>query len=269
VMRTDNKIRSLSFVLLLLMSSTAVFAQRDEGRWLRVITGEYSIVDVDRTSLKVGNDSSLSALFRTTFTRSEDDPLKFNSGTVGLDTIEFSVRDKMYRVLETRSIDQSAAQPSSSKFETRGEWKSCWGRTCSTMYSAVKQLNPYGQWRVTGYRYANGQAGLQDDAEELKALKSSDVWFRVGSVKVRDETCEVSDFDGRTITEREWNSFFGSSLREFGFGLEQLSAVRFACKPSNGVAQWNFILRLDQERAILLWEGVFLELKRVPTPFIL
>jgi hypothetical protein len=268
VMLTASKIKPLGLVLFLLYFSSATLAQREGDRWLRVITGEYSTVEIDRNSLKVGPNSSLIAVFRTTFTRSEDDPPKFNSGTGRLDTIEFSIRERKYRILESRRVDGGVTQAVLTDVGISRDWKRCRGGSCPTMFSAVEQLRPFGTWKVTGYRYSSGQEASPDDPEELKMLKGSEVWFKVDSVTVKYKKCDVSSFDGRTITEDDWKSLYGGSIRDLGFGAEQLTAIRFTCKPIDVATQWNFLLRLNQENALLLWEGVFLALKRVQTIFL-
>lgn len=267
-MRAVSRVKPLCFVILLLLSFRVVNAQRGEDRWLRVMTGEYSTVEINRDSLTIGPDGSLSAVFKTTTTRSEDTPLGFSSGAARLDTIEFSVKENKYRILKTRSSDQNVTQPVSSDSRVASNWKTCAGRSCTTMLSAVKQLNPYGTWKVTGYHYATGQPGGPDDPEELKELNDADIWLRAESLMVGKKLCSISDFDGRTVSDSEWRSYFGSSIREFGIDSEKIQALRFTCKSGNAASPRNFLMRLDQERAILLWEGVFLDIKRVPVAFI-
>jgi len=193
-MRIGGRIESVGLVLSLLLLTFSVLAQDDGSRWLRVMTDEYLLVEVDRTSLRVGSDNSLIAVFRTTITRSENDALNFISGKASLDTVEFSIKNRQYRVLESRQIDQRDKQRSSAAVDGSSAWRSCLGRACTNMAGAARQLNPFGAWQITGYRYATGQPGQPDDPEELKALKGAAVSFQVGSIVVNNKSCKVSDF---------------------------------------------------------------------------
>ena len=69
-----------------------------------------------------------------------------------------------------------------------------------------------------------------------------------------------------TLSNADAKKYFDTSLAALGIGGDNLPAVRFTVT-NGGEPSQSFLLRVNPERAIMLWAGVFLELRRVPSVF--
>lgn len=254
--------------MILIASVIAGLAQNTEDRWLRVLTGEESIIDVDRSSLVLGANQ-ITARFRTQLLKPEPAPGKSDvKYQTRIDIIRFDTNRSHYRIVESSFLDQSGKTVSSNSPDEANSWKPLWGRTGRLLFRSAKQLRPFGFWKVLSYRYASGEKGSDDDPRELTSLAGSYVQIEVDEVKIGSKRCREPQFDARTITNDEVVERIGTSLNSLGIQSPKLDAILLVCRNKNEFPQQTVMFRQSGDRnALLLWDGVFLELERTKNIF--
>jgi hypothetical protein len=287
------------------------FCQDDEGRWLRVLTNEDSIIDVDRFSLELERAQVIRADFRTTFSKSIP-PVGTpgNSHAARLDSIQFRVSDRRYRVRESKFFDASGHVVSSSSTPGTDVWNLAFGRTGSALFSAATQLRPFGSWKVVSYRYASGGGPSVDEPPELKALLGSGMYLAFDKVQMAGLTCRSPVLEPTVMKDEEFSTQVGTSLRSIGMA-DKADVIYLHCKASysdltseqrptlkrrqtgvpgstnssnqlhrsdyqpnvadyalNKFPATTLILRRSDDKILVLWDGVFVELERAMNVFL-
>lgn len=246
--------------------ATLIGVAQEKKDWVRVKTGADSTIHVDETSLAFRSDASgYSADFRTTLASAESVPsraeLKYRQR---IDKIEFG---QGYRIWSTKFLDRNGAVVHSVEFGSKASWRTSFGNTAGVMASAVRKLNPFGMWEVMEYRYASGAAGSPDDDKELQILTGSKFRFEPDFALVGGKSYNIKSLEGKTVSNADAKKHFDTSLAALGIEGDNLTAVRFTMADGSETSQRSFLLRVSPERAILLWSGVFLELRRIPSEF--
>lgn len=221
-----------SAVLFLLVSFSAmtVWSQDNEDRWLRVFTDEDSVIEVNRFSLVLESDQVIRADFRTTFV--EPVPIMGTQGGIAqsrLDSIQFRLDNKQYRIRESKFVDSSGHLLASNSSVASNVWKSAWGRTGSALFSAATQLRPFGTWKVVSYRYASGDNPSKNDPPELRGLVGFYLYLGVDRVQVDRSTCSYPIFEPAVMKDEEFARRFGSSLASIGMA-DNSNALNLRCK---------------------------------------
>ena len=260
---SPTSVRVGSFFSIVFLAALAATAQEKKD-WVRVKTG-VDTIHVDETSLAFRPDATgYSADFRTTLAEAEPVPAKKGlKYKARIDKIEFG---QGYRVLSTKFLDGNGAVVHSLEFGDDAPWRVSFGDTAAAMSSVVRKLNPFGAWEVLEYRYATGEAGSPTDDKELRDLPGSRIQFEPGTASVGGNRYNVSSLVGKTVSNADAKKYFDTSLAALGIEGDNLPAVRFTVK-NGGEPSHSFLLRVNPERAIMLWAGVFLELRRVPSVF--
>lgn len=260
-------IRLVFVTAIFVVSSLTGHAQDD--LWLRVVTAEESVIEVNRTSLVLERNGVIRAEFRTQLSTPEAVPEKLGvKYQTRLDSIQFSVKDDRYRIAESKLLDESGKTVMSYSSSDTDNWKSLGGRTARRLFGAAGQLEPFGVWRVVNYRYASGELPSDQDPSELTSLVGSDILLNLDRLVVRNETCYSPVFESRTITDAEVVKRLGSSITSLGIASDKLDAIYVACKSKNNSPVQTFILRLPDNKALMLWDGVFLEMERTKNIFL-
>jgi len=261
---SPTKFRLGSFSLIVCLGAVVGLAQ-EKREWVRVTTGADSTIHVDETSLTFRPDASgYSADFRTTLAEPEPVPsqaaLKYKAR---IDRIEFG---QGYRIVSTSFLDDNGKVVHTVESGSDAKWKPAYGRTVGAMASVVTKLNPFGMWEVMEYRYATGETGGPNDDRELRELRGSRLEFGPSSASVGGKRYSVKSFEGKTVTNADAKKLFDTSLAAIGIEGDNLAAVRFMIQ-NGGDSKQSFLLRISPERAVMLWSGVFLELRRIPSQF--
>lgn len=259
--------RFAAVIIFLLTPVLTSLAQTDQ--WLRVFTEEESLIDVDRSSLVLEQDQKIRAQFRTTLLRPE--PVPGKSGVeyhARVDSIQFSIKDRRYRIAETKLLDTSGKVVLSYSSTAAADWKPLWGRTGNRLFSAARQLQPFGVWRVASYRYSSGEPASDNDPPELRSLLGSDIRFNLDQVAAGKETCSAPIFDTKIVTNKEFVKIVGSPLKSLGILSDKVDAIVVNCETKNDVPSKTILLRLPDNKIMMLWEGVFVELERTKNLFL-
>lgn len=256
-------VRLAFLTVVFVLSVPTGLAQNNADQWLRVFTEEQSIIDVNRLSLVLEQDQVLRAQFRTKLVKPEAVPgksaVKYQTR---LDSIQFSVKDRRYRIAESSLLDAADKVVSSYSPTGTSGWKPLWGRTVHRLFNAASQLSPFGNWKVRSYRYASGEPSASDDPTELTSLVGTDIWLSLHSVRVGKENCNSPVFEPKTLTNEEFTLRIGSSIKSLGIPWDRIEAIVLICAAKDTFPSQTIILRLPGNKALMLWDGVFLELER-------
>jgi len=295
----------ICFVLALIVVAVPAvkgFPQKQSDKWLRVITGEESMIDLDKSSLVLEPNQLLHADFRTTFLRDEPIPeLPDTRYLTRLDTIQFNVKNEEYRVLKSTLFDPSGKVVLSSQPRNASDWKRTYGGTNSRLYNAAIQLAPFGWWKVKSFRYASGETPQKDDPTELTSLVGTDLSLQLGNVQISNKSCRSPIFEPLTISAEQFLRKLGGPLKSLGVQASKISALMLTCETVSTVVfpepeslptlktkvapravqytvvkkadpkdfpEQTLILLLAQGKALMLWDGVFLEIERPGNPFL-
>lgn len=266
------QLMTISFVLAALFFVLSVpngITQKNVDQWLRVVTDEESIIDVDRSSLVLEENRIIRAKFRTTLLKSEriagKPDIKYQTR---LDSIQFNIKDRHYRIFESTLFDASGKVVSSYQSSVADGWKALKGRTGSRLFHAASQLSPFGTWKVLSYHYANGDPPASDDPSELKSLVGTDILLLLDRVQVGKRSCSSPVFESKTITDDEFVKRVGSPLKSLGISTDKVEAIMLKCEGRDQFPSQTFILRLSDGNALMLWDGVFLEIERARNQFL-
>jgi hypothetical protein len=262
-------IRSASVAAVFTLIGIPAFPQNSTEKWLRVLTDETSIVEVDKTSMKLDQDRIVEARFRTKLAVPETIP-----GMTGvryqtrLDVIEFNIGENRYRIAQSDLLDAANKVVLSSSANDEKSWTPVKNHTALLLLRAAGQLAPFGIWRIVTYRYVSGEPASEQDPAELKSLIGSYFQIKLNELRVGYETCARAVYSPRTITNDELISRVGISLESLGLPSDRVDTIRFTCDRDNHRSTSGFILRLSANKSLLLWEGVFLEIERPGNPFL-
>jgi hypothetical protein len=248
--------------------SPIVFAQKATQQWLRVITGEESIIEVDRTSLTLEPKAIIQARFRTTVTTPEQVPgkaeLHFRSR---IDEIQFDLDNNRYRIAETIFLNANTEKIYTSSTTDDKDWKPMSGNTAFKLRGAAQQLAPFGSWNISSYRYPLGGSPSDSDPPEVKSLVGSKMSLLFENVR-GPTICSVRDFEPFEVDNQRSTQLFGRSLTALKINFDKVPAIRFKCATSNEAREEAVMLLLAPDKALILWNGVFLEAERSGNMFL-
>jgi hypothetical protein len=272
--------RSLAFVVLCLIPAALGLGQTpgrdrvlsfpldsndEKERWLRVSTESGFAADVDSLSLVIEPDRSITARFRTTFSKAEHLTTRSSAKyKVREDTIQFDTKEARYRIVESDYLDDSGKIVASSADTA---WRPIRSGLGSRMFLAASQLRPFGAWNVLSYRYASGEPPSDNDPRELRDLLRTYVIFKPDRFVAGKLTCYTPVLEARTITDEEFRKRIGTPLKSIGLTLEKVDAVFVSCESKDSFPANTMMLRLPDGKIAMLWNGVFLELERIKNSY--
>jgi hypothetical protein len=249
-------------VALLLLSCLPASTQAQIETWQRVFTGNEFTVDISPTSLSF-EPHIFRAQFRTVFARPEtistNSPTKYKTR---LETIEFKT-DKHYRYFETSLLDSAGRIVQSYPPNSSQDWKVFKdGGMTARLFDAARALPPLGRWTVIGYRYVDGKPNEATEPRELAELNGTPVTLDLDAAAVGTERCSSPGYQSHSLTDTKFFLKQGISLDSLGVNETRTAAIVLEC----GTRQWtpprSLILPLPSGNMLLLWKGVFLELKK-------
>jgi hypothetical protein len=263
-------LRLIGFVLFALaFCSWPGLAQRAKNQWLRVNTDEESTIEVDRTSLVLEASSIIRADFRTSFTTSESVPGKPDLSFLSrIDQIQFDLKNNRYRVAESTFLNAKAEKVFASSGNSDKDWKQMAGKAAFRLRDAAAQLAPFGSWNISSYRYPLGGLPSDSDPPELRSLVGSKISILLFETVIERTTCSVRDFETFFVDEASSTQMFGSSLTDLKIPAAKVQAIRFKCVYPINAPKEAIMLLLASNKALILWDGVFLETERSGNMFL-
>lgn len=264
-------LRLIGYLILLAfaMCSPVVFAQKATEQWLRVITNDESVVEVDRTSLVLEAKGIIHARFRTSLLTQEAVPGKsglfFRSR---IDQIQFDLKNIRYRVTHTTFLNANAEQIFALTANNDKDWKPMAGDAAFKFRKAALQLAPFGSWDILSYRFPLGGLPPDTDPPEIKSLVGSKIWLLPLEPVNGPTICSVQDFDPFDVNNEDSAKHFGSSLTALKISLDNVQAIRFKCTVPASEPKEAVMLLLAPNKASILWDGVFLDAERPGNVFL-
>lgn len=257
-------------ILCLLGSLLVVNGQSDVDGWLRVMTDEDSVTEIDRVSLIIGPKHLIGAKYRTVLSTTMPVPGTPNViYKTRIDTIQFDTRTRSYRISESAFFDTS--QKSVLSFvnsDSNVGWKQLRGRTALRLFSAASQLRPFGTWKVISYHYASGEGPAMDDPSELRDLIGRNLILGLDQLFIGKSNCVGPTFEAHLISDAEISKKYGLSIKDLGIAADSVNVMRIACNSNKAYPPYILVILQTTTRAKLLWDGVFLEIERPGNQFL-
>ncbi len=256
------------YVVVLGLCVLPTSGQKLSDPWLRVITEDDYVIDVDRTSLILESKDIIQALFRTTYS----DPVEIAAKSdkryaVRLDSMQFRTKAGGYRIKESSFLDKSGKKVSDLKSASQ-EWKLTGSRTGGRLFRAASQLAPFGYWKVISYHYFSGEGPSPDDPEELRSLIGSTIALKLDHLFIGSSNCSDPTVESQTVTDSEVSKKFGTSLKSFGIESDRITAMRITCHSNDKYPPYILVILRSATRAAVLWDGVFLSIERPGNRFL-
>ena len=232
-------------------------------KWQRVFTAEEFSVDVNPASLTFEPEHILRARFRTVYSKGETtDGNPVAEYKTRLESIAFKSNEKRYRVDEISLVD-SEGKIVRSWSNSSADWKVLKdGGIMQRQLAAAKRLNPLGPWKVIAYRYAEGSPGQASEPPELAKLVGTRVRLNIDVAEVGTKSCQSPAYRSRSLTDKEFFRDLGTSLSSIGIKTDRVETIAVKCEAGGWEPPQSLLIRLPEGDMLLLWEGVFLELKR-------
>lgn len=245
------------------------FTQKLSSPWLRVITQEDHVIDIDRSSLRFQKSSVVEVRIRTVLSSPESVPNQRSvKYATRIDSMHYDLKAKKYRILASSFLDSAGRSILDISSSDQEAWKSPIGVTGRQLMSAVNGLPPFGSWKVVTYGYGSGDPPSKDDPAELKDLVGSLIVLETSGMRIgRKSECMEPSFRSWETKDVEVQDRLGVSLKSFGFAEAKLDTVIIQCEKKGSSLSPSYVLLLSDNRTVLLWNGVFLELERVMMPF--
>ena len=233
-----------------------------QSRWQRIISGEGFVMEVDSTSLILEPNGILSARFRTVLSKAESLPndakIKYKTR---IETIEFD--SGKYRVIKSELFDSDDVTVAKSEPGARATWRRSVGATASRLFAVTAQLPPFGDWKVNAYRYVGGEKPSIDEPIDLMQLVGNDVRITLTSMTVGKQTCASPVYQTEMTTIKGLSERLGSSSDIFGNLTDPVQTTKISCGSNEWKPPNTLLIRQDENRSDLLWNGVLLELSAV------
>jgi hypothetical protein len=255
-----------SVVLALSLSSwlpNTIQAQGKAEKWQRVFTAEEFSVDVNPASLTFEPGHILRARFRTIYSKGETTGANpVTKYKTRLESIAFKANEKRYRVDEISLVDSDGktVQSWSNSSEAWKDLKD--GGIMQRQLAAAQSLNPLGLWKVVAYRYGEGSPAKATEPPELANLVGTRVRLNIDAAEVGTKRCQSPAYRSRHLTDKEFFQDMGTSLSSLGIKTDRVETVAVKCETGDWKPPQSLLVRLPEGEALLLWNDVFLELKR-------
>ena len=255
-------VSTASLVGLLVVTSVA---QQPKERWLRVYTGDDSRIELNVDSLSFAGDRVVLAEFRTIYSKTEtlaSDP-KLKYGT-RLEKIGFKLDGKEFRIYEIRLMDVKNNLVAKFPAESNREWRPMKpGGMMDRLFKEVRELPPFGGWEVIGYRYVDDVVDRTSGTPELERLIGQVVRFSNESIQIGTKSCRGPAYESKTITADELSKELGITVSPVGLRATSIEAITVRCRGSGWSDARSFLLHFPGGKRLMLWDGVFLVLKRI------
>jgi hypothetical protein len=249
------------FIAALIVGHLAsIQAQEPKGKWKRVFTGEGSIIELNVATPRFEPSHAMRVDFRTTFSKPEKltstSDLRYKTR---LETIDFKLREKRYRLFETTILDEAGKSLSSYKATIEDDWRVIKpGGVMERLFNAVRVLPPFGTWKVISYRFVEG-ASLSSNTSELDRLIGTQVRLTPDHAAVGTKICSRPDYEHKDRTKEELARELGiQSIAIEGY----FESIAVECPNSGWTPPQSLLIKRSTDDMLMLWDGVFLVLKR-------
>ena len=244
-------------------ASRSVFAQA-KGQWQRAYTGDGSVIEVNTSTLKFAPQRVLRAEFRTVFSSAEstggDRGVKYKTR---LETIDFRLSDRRYRFVEISLLDSSGKLIQTKTADGSEDWRVLKpGGITERLYNTAASFTLLGAWRVIAYRFGEGDPKEAKTTPELDKLVGANVRLQADRAEVGSEICLAPSFQDND-EQKESLRQLGVDWKSIGVKPEDARTINVRCEGSGWRPSQSLLIKDNSKQELLmLWDGVFLVLKR-------
>lgn len=265
MLRIHNLKRFGATLVLCVLAGAIANHTHAKDPWQRVYTGDDSLIELNTATARFGPGNLLRAEFRTIFSKAE---------TIGgqrgatyktrLEMIDFRLTDRRYRFVEISLLDPSGKTIQTKTTHASEEWRPVKpGGITERLYNAAATLTPLGAWQVISYRFA--EAGPKDgkSAPELDRLVGVRVRLGVSLAQVGEKACSSPTFQDKDSAHDESLRHLGIDWKSIGVKPEDARTINVRCETSGWQPAQSLLVKdINKEEMLMLWDGVFLVLKR-------
>jgi hypothetical protein len=236
-----------------------------KDQWQRVYTAEDSVIEINSASLRFESGNILRTDYRTTFSKAEtiggDSGGKYKTR---LEKIDFRFTDFRYRFVEISLLDPSGKVLQTKRSDGAEDWRSFKpGGITERLFNAACALTPLGSWKVVSYRFAEGDPKDARTTAHLDRLIGAAVNLSFVSADVGGRVCSSASFEDKDATQDESLRQLGIEWKSIGIKPENARTIDVKCHESGWEPPRSLLVKdNNKEEMLLLWEGVFLVLKR-------
>jgi hypothetical protein len=250
-------------VLFVLAASMWNFVQAKD-QWQRAYTGDGSVIELNTATLRFAPGGVLRAEFRTVFANAEstggDRGVKYKTR---LETIDFRLSDRRYRFAEISLLDPGGKLIQTKTAEGSEDWRVLKpGGVTERLFNAAYALTPLGAWRVVAYRFAEGDPKKAKTTPELDRLVGASVRLDVARAEVGSRVCNSPSFLDNDTQEESLRQL-GVDWKSIGIKREDARTINVRCEGSGWQPSQSLLIKDNtKQEMLMLWDGVFLVLKR-------
>jgi len=246
---------------LVLSLTPFVHAQQARDKWQRLYTGEDSIIELNISNTRFEPGYVMRAEIRTTFS----EPKRVSSTSeekykTRLETIDFRLNDKRYRLFETTILDSSGRMLSSYKITPVDEWRVIkLNSIMDRLFNTLRVLPPFGNWMVKSYRFADGGSKPISNTRELDGLIGTPVRLSPDQAAVGTKICSFPAYEDKHATKEELARELGTD--SIGIVTGYLGSISVKCTGDGWTPPQSLLIKATGDEMLMLWEGVFLVLQ--------
>lgn len=233
--------------------------------WQRVYTGDGTIIELNATTLRFGPDKLLRAHFRTVFSNAETIPgdrgLKYKTR---LETIDFRLPDRKYRFVEISLLDSGGKPIQTKTVDASEDWRVLKpGGVTERLFNAACLLTPLGSWKVIAYRFGEGDPKETKSTPDLDRLVGVGVYLDINQAAVGNRVCNSPSFQDKDPVEDQSLLHLGIDWKSIGIRREDARTIDVQCQGEGWQPARSLLVKdNNKEEMLMLWDGVFLVLKR-------
>lgn len=242
----------------------SIRAQQTKDKWQRVYTGEDSVIEINAAHLRFEPGNILRAEFRTVLSKPEklegSAEEKFKSR---LETIDFKARERRYRIWETSLLDSKGQILRTYAATATDDWRVIKvGGVMERLFNSIRALPPLGSWKVAEYRFADRTATGTQSSPELERLVGTRVRLQMDRAEVGAKVCQAPDYEDRRAAKDELFWQLGIDLESLGVTAAGAEIINVRCDGDGWTPPQSLLLKAKPDEMLMLWNGVFLVLKR-------
>jgi hypothetical protein len=266
-MKHPMRVLLISATLILCVSAGPLWSHTEANdQWQRVYTGADSVIELNTASLRFEAGDILRAEYRTVLTKPDsaggNPAAKYKTR---LEKIDFRLTDRQYRFIEISLLDPAGKLIQTKTADRSEDWRTFKpGGITERLFIAACSLTPLGDWKVVAYRFAeNGPK--ESRTPQLDRLVGTAVRLNLDRAQVANDVCRSPSFEDKDATRDEVLRQLGIDWKSIGIKPEDARAIEVKCEGGGWEPPQSLLIKdNNKEEMLMLWEGVFLVLKRTP-----